>query len=89
MPRLGFIYDLAKSHQLYGNVSRNFEAPIFGVDTGPGMVATQAQTGITYELGSRGDFSFETEANCTNFSSKYSYCRFALILDDFLSSPKI
>jgi len=60
LPRLGFIYDLAKSHQLYGNVSRNFEAPIFGVDTGPGMVATQAQTGITYELGSRGDFSFET-----------------------------
>ena len=53
-PRLGVTHDLAPHHQVFASISRNFEAPIFGL-TGTTTLATQAQSGTTFELGSRGD----------------------------------
>ncbi|NBV01102.1 MAG: TonB-dependent receptor [Burkholderiaceae bacterium] len=57
LPRLGFIHNLTNQQQIFGNISRNFEAPSFGGATN--MQASKAQTGVTYELGARGDYRHE------------------------------
>jgi iron complex outermembrane receptor protein len=57
LPRLGFTHDISSQQQIFGNISRNFEAPIFGVASD--MQASQAQTGTTYELGARGDARYK------------------------------
>lgn len=59
IPRLGFIHDLNSSSQFFGNISKNFEAPIFGISTPTNMPATKAQTGTTVELGARGELRLE------------------------------
>jgi iron complex outermembrane receptor protein len=56
IPRLGFIQNITATSQVFGNISKNFEAPIFGITNN--MPATKAQTGTTIELGARGDFNF-------------------------------
>ncbi len=56
IPRLGLIHNLNASSQLYANISKNFEPPIFDVATT--MLAAKAQTGTTVEVGSRGEMSF-------------------------------
>jgi len=53
-PRVGITHELTPHHQVFGSISRNFEAPIFGL-TGTTTVTTQAQSGATLEFGSRGD----------------------------------
>ena len=56
-PKLGFIYDTAKSVQFFGNVSRSYEAPTFGeLVQAPvvGFVPLDAQKAWTVELGTRG-----------------------------------
>ncbi len=56
-PRLGLTHDFSPNNQIFASVSRNFEAPIFGLG---GMNATtprNAQTGTTYEVGTRGSES--------------------------------
>ena len=52
-PRLGVTHDLAPHHQVFASISRNFEAPIFGL-AGTTTLANQAQRGTTLEFGSRG-----------------------------------
>jgi iron complex outermembrane recepter protein len=52
-PRVGVLHEITPQHQLFASLSRNFEAPIFGL-TGTTTLANQAQSGATVELGSRG-----------------------------------
>ena len=52
-PRLGFIHNYASNQQVFGSVSRNFEAPIHGL-AGNTTLANKAQTGTTFEVGTRG-----------------------------------
>jgi iron complex outermembrane receptor protein len=56
IPRLGVTHNFSASSQLYANISKNFEPPIFDVATT--MLAAKAQTGTTVEVGSRGEMSF-------------------------------
>ncbi len=60
-PRFDVRHELAEQVQIYGNVSRSFEAPSFGeivpVGTAPGLLDLDAQTATTVELGTRGDLS--------------------------------
>ena len=60
-PRVGVTHDFTSTNQIFASVSRNFEAPIFGLG---GMSATtprNAQTGTTYEFGTRGSDSLPSE----------------------------
>lgn len=56
IPRLGVIHNLNTSSQVFANISKNFEPPIFDVATT--MLAAKAQTGTTVEIGSRGEINF-------------------------------
>lgn len=56
IPRLGVIHNLENGSQIFANISKNFEPPIFDVATT--MLAAKAQTGVTVEVGSRGEMSF-------------------------------
>jgi iron complex outermembrane receptor protein len=53
-PRVGVTHDLSASQQVFASVSRNFEAPIFGL-AGTTTTANKAQTGVTVEFGTRGE----------------------------------
>ena len=53
-PRIGVTHDWAPGQQLFASVSRNFEAPIQGL-AGTTTLATKAQTGTTFEVGTRGE----------------------------------
>ena len=52
-PRVGLIYNISNDNQIFGSISRNFEAPIIGT-AGNTTTARSAQSGVTYEIGSRG-----------------------------------
>lgn len=56
IPRLGVIHNLSASSQVFANISKNFEPPIFDVATT--MLAAKVQTGTTIEIGSRGELNF-------------------------------
>jgi len=51
-PRVGLIYNISSDNQIFGSISRNFEAPLIG--TAGTTTAFSAQSGVTYEIGSRG-----------------------------------
>lgn len=58
-PKLGMLWDVTKSAQLFMNVSRSFEPPSFGELTAPalggaGLTTLNAQTATTVEVGTRG-----------------------------------
>jgi len=53
-PRIGVTHELTPANQVFASISRNFEAPIFGL-AGTTTTANQAQTGITWEVGARGE----------------------------------
>ena len=53
-PRLGVTHDLTPKQQIFASVSRNFEAPIHGL-AGSTTLATKAQRGTTFEVGTRGE----------------------------------
>ncbi|MBE2286203.1 MAG: TonB-dependent receptor [Prosthecobacter sp.] len=57
-PKLGMIWDVKPSTQVYFNASRSFEPPTFGELTdavaGNGLVKLDPQTATTLELGTRG-----------------------------------
>ncbi len=53
-PRLGVVHELTPQAQVFASVSQNFEAPLFGL-TGTTTAANQAQTGTTFEVGTRGE----------------------------------
>jgi iron complex outermembrane receptor protein len=54
-PRLGVVHELTSQAQVFASVSQNFEAPLFGL-TGTTTAANQAQTGTTWEAGTRGEW---------------------------------
>lgn len=60
-PKAGLRYDITPHAQVYGNVSRSFEAPSFGElvgnNTNGGLVELDEQTATTYEVGTRGESS--------------------------------
>ncbi|WP_310625139.1 TonB-dependent receptor [Limnohabitans sp.] len=53
-PRVGVTHDLTPQRQIFASVSRNFEAPIHGL-AGTTTLATKAQSGTTFEVGTRGE----------------------------------
>lgn len=53
-PKLGVLYQLQKTVQVYANVSRSFEPPTFGELNNSVANFLKAQTGTTYEMGTRG-----------------------------------
>ncbi|MFM6961038.1 MAG: TonB-dependent receptor family protein [Polynucleobacter victoriensis] len=53
-PRVGVLYDLTPVNQIFASVSRNFEAPIFGLGSMSATTPRSAQSGKTYEIGARG-----------------------------------
>ena len=52
IPRLGVVHNITSTNQVFANISQNFEPPIF--DVASTMLASKAQTGTSYEVGSRG-----------------------------------
>ncbi|MEW6302500.1 MAG: TonB-dependent receptor, partial [Verrucomicrobiota bacterium] len=61
-PKLGLRYEINDRVQLFGNVSRSFEPPSFGELVRPalgpvvnGLLALEAQTATTVEIGTRGE----------------------------------
>jgi len=52
-PRLGVVHDIAVAQQVFASISRNFEAPIFGL-AGTSTTVNSAQSGTTFEAGARG-----------------------------------
>ena len=53
-PRVGVTHDLTLSNQVFASISRNFEAPVFGL-AGTTTTANHAQSGTTFEFGTRGE----------------------------------
>ena len=53
-PRVGVTHDVTPSQQVFASVSKNFEAPIFGL-AGSNTTPNQAQSGVTFEVGTRGE----------------------------------
>lgn len=77
-PKLGIIYEPKKDIQFYTNLSRSFEPPSFGElvnVTGVGLVQLEAQTGTTFEIGTRGRRKHAT----WDFSYYYSWLENELI----------
>ncbi len=79
-PRMGWTHELSPSHQVFASVSRNFEAPIFGL-AGTTTQANQAQSGTTWEVGTRG----EAQSGKSEFSWDVTYYR-ARLRNEFLSA---
>ena len=59
-PRVGALHDLSPTNQIFASISRNFEAPIFGL-AGSSSYANRAQSGTTYEVGTRGSNSLTSK----------------------------
>lgn len=63
-PKVGLLWDVDPTWQVFGNISRSAEAPTFDVTTfaTPASTNINAQTGTTYEIGTRGrraDFTWD------------------------------
>ena len=63
-PKVGFVWDVDPTWQVFGNISRSAEAPTFDVNSfsAPASSTVNAQTGTTYEIGTRGrrpDFTWD------------------------------
>ena len=56
IPGIGIVHNLNESSQVFANISKNFEPPVF--DVASTMLAAKAQTGTTVEVGSRGEINF-------------------------------
>lgn len=63
LPRLGLIHDVGEQAQVFANVSGVYEPPSFGEMTGgPGVDMLDAQEGVSYEIGARGNWKKERMA---------------------------
>lgn len=62
-PKIGILWDVDPSWQMFANISRSAEAPTFDVNSfSPGSTNAKAQTATTYEIGTRGrrpDFNWD------------------------------
>jgi iron complex outermembrane receptor protein len=56
IPRVGVVHNFSSANQVFANISQNFEPPIFDVTSV--MQASKAQTGTSYEVGTRGRTGF-------------------------------
>jgi len=56
IPRIGIVHNFSPANQIFANISQNFEPPIFDVTSV--MLASKAQTGTSYEVGTRGRTEF-------------------------------
>jgi len=54
-PKIGVLYQLQPKIQLFANVSRSFEPPSFGELNNRVASTLKAQTGTTFEIGTRGN----------------------------------
>ena len=88
-PKVGVLWDVTPYAQIYGNISRNAEVPTydsatFATFSGP-LPFVRAQTGTTYEIGTRGttpDFTWDVSLYRTDLrnelqcltTSPYSLC---------------
>lgn len=79
-PRVGVTHDLTPKQQVFASVSRNFEAPIHGL-AGSTTQATKAQSGTTFEVGTRG----ETVEGKSQFGWDATYYR-SNLRNEFLSA---
>jgi len=57
-PKIGVLYQLQPQIQLFANVSRSFEPPSFGELNNRVASNLKAQTGTTFEIGTRGNSEF-------------------------------
>ncbi len=57
-PKIGVLYQLQPQIQLFANVSRSFEPPSFGELNTAVAPTLKAQTGTTFEIGTRGNSEF-------------------------------
>jgi len=55
-PKVGLLWDVDPTWQVYGNISRSAEVPTFDTNTfaAPASTNVNAQTATTYEIGTRG-----------------------------------
>lgn len=78
-PRVGVRQELGEGVQLYGNLSRSFDAPSFGeivpVGVQPGLLDLEAQKAWTAEIGSRGGI----ERASWDVSAYYAWIRNELL----------
>ena len=63
-PRVGMLWDIDPTSQVFGNISRSAEVPSFDANTfaSPASSNVDAQTATTYEIGTRGrkpDFTWD------------------------------
>ncbi len=79
-PRIGVTHDLTPKQQVFASLSRNFEAPIHGL-AGSTTQATKAQSGTTFEVGTRG----ETVEGKNQFGWDATYYR-SNLRNEFLSA---
>lgn len=64
-PKLGLLWDVTEDVQAYANVTRSFEAPIFGDLTATNLAGIQfaplePQSALTFEIGTRGTAGIAT-----------------------------
>lgn len=75
-PKVGVLWDIDTASQVYANVSRNAEAPTFDVNSfqSPASSNVNAQTGTTYEIGTRGrkpDFTWDISLYRTQLRNEF------------------
>ena len=54
-PKVGLLWDVDRSWQVFANISRSAEIPSFGENTVGSPFLAEAQRATTYEIGTRGD----------------------------------
>ncbi|MBS0535473.1 MAG: TonB-dependent receptor [Proteobacteria bacterium] len=74
-PKIGLLWDVDPTWQVFGNVSRSTEAPTFDVNTfaSPASSNVDAQTATTYEIGTRGhrpDFTWDVSLYRANLKNE-------------------
>ena len=79
-PRVGVTHDMTPKHQVFASISRNFEAPIHGL-AGSTTLANKAQSGTTFEIGTRG----EVTEGASQFGWDATYYR-SNLKNEFLSA---
>jgi iron complex outermembrane receptor protein len=74
-PKVGLLWDVDPAWQAYGNISRNAEVPTFDTNTFSAPISSNvdAQTGTTYEIGTRGrrpDFTWDVSLYRTDLKNE-------------------
>jgi iron complex outermembrane receptor protein len=75
-PKIGLLWDVDPTWQIFANISRSAEVPTFDVNTfaEPAGSNVNAQTGTTYEIGTRGrrpDFTWDLSLYRTNLKNEF------------------